>query len=181
MNQESGRDTQTTTKSTNSKIIMSTPYLNTAGKFTARVEKPQDGWIQTIGKNNNPAIVLPLVVIGGPCDNQRIRWTGFLTDSALPNTVKTLHEAFRFDGNWGALVRDPLGFEGFDCNITTEHEEYQGKSTLKVKWLNAPHEALAESEVMDIISSLDGRSKAVIADLKAKKEPAKEESDEMKW
>lgn len=154
-------------------------YLNTAGKFRARVESVTGGWIQVIGKNEHPACVLPLIIIGGPCENQRIKWTGFLTDSALSNTVKTLYEAFEFDGDWGALVRSELGFTGYDCDITVEEEEYQGKKQFKVKWLNPIKEELDPAEVLDIVTSLNGRSKAVIADLKAKKEPKKEDPDEI--
>ncbi len=162
---------------------MSTPYLNTAGKFRARVEKPIGGYIQEIGNNATPAIVLPLVVIGGPCDNQRIEWKGWLTDGALSSTVKSLHEAFNFDGDFGALVRDPEGFTGFDCDITTEMEDYKGKPQCKVKWLNKFHEGMAIDDATALAATLSGRAKAVIADLKAKKEAPKEsaEKDELAW
>jgi len=162
---------------------MSTPYLNTAGKFRARVEKPvNNAWLTEVGKNNTPAIQLPLVIIGGPCDNQRITYYGWLSDGALSSTVKSLHETFNFDGNWGALIRDPQGFEGFDCSIETVMEDYNGKQQCKVKWLNPLKAELAEEEVQSLITSLQGRSMAVIKDLKAKKEAPKEaESDDMKW
>lgn len=47
--------------------------------------------------------------------------------------VEILAEALGWDGSPGALLNDPPNVR---CQITTENETYEGKTRLKVKWLN---------------------------------------------
>jgi len=145
-------------------------YLNTAGTFTCRVERPNNGWLIEVGDKETPCCQIPLVVIGGPQDGKRITWQGWLTDGALSSTVKALHEAFNFEGQWGALVRDPNGFDGLRCRIVTVMETYNGKERCKVRWLNPDGGGakLDERKATSLIASLEGRSKAVVKDLQQK-------------
>ena len=57
----------------------------------------------------------------------------YLSEAALAGSVKTLRNAFAFDGNFETL---PGQLVGKPCSVTTEFEEYNGQERLKVKWIN---------------------------------------------
>ena len=58
----------------------------------------------------------------------------YLSEAAFASSVRTLRQAFGFDGNFETL---PAQTVGKVCSITTEFEEYDGKDRLKVKWINS--------------------------------------------
>jgi hypothetical protein len=59
----------------------------------------------------------------------------YLSDAALPNTVKSLRSAFGFDGNFETAIEQ---IKGKPCSITVENEtDDKGVERLKVKWINA--------------------------------------------
>lgn len=111
--------------------------LDTEGKFTAIViEDPGNGLFEA-GDKQTPGIRLWLAITDdGPDKGKVIDWTGWLTDGAFENTNKALTEAFGFDGDYGAFSANGNLFQHKECSITTEFEEYKGKSRLKVRWLN---------------------------------------------
>jgi len=111
--------------------------LNKEGKFTAVViEDPGNGLFEA-GDKKTPGIRLWLAVTDeGPEKGLVIDWSGWLTDGAFDNTLKALAEAFEFEGDFGALATNGNLFFGKPCSITTEFEEYKGKSHCKVRWLN---------------------------------------------
>lgn len=57
----------------------------------------------------------------------------YLSDKALPYSVKALKDAFDFDGNFETLP-DQVNQKG--CRIVVELEEYEGKERAKVKYIN---------------------------------------------
>jgi hypothetical protein len=59
----------------------------------------------------------------------------YLSEKALPGSLRTLREAFEFDGNFETVVDQ---ITGKPCSITCENEEYDGKERIKVKWINSP-------------------------------------------
>jgi len=61
--------------------------------------------------------------------------TGFLYFSAKSEefSVKTLGDAFGFDGNFETIDTQ---LQGKECLITVVEESYEGKVRLKVKWIN---------------------------------------------
>lgn len=109
--------------------------LNTVGKFVCEVTEPTSGWITVVGTKETPAIRIPLIVKEGECEGQTINATLWLSDKAFDNTIKRLAEVFGWDGNLDAL-HNGEGFAGMPCRIETEIEEHEGKSELRVKWLN---------------------------------------------
>lgn len=58
----------------------------------------------------------------------------YLSEKALGNSLKTLRDAFNFDGKFETVIDQVLAKP---CSITVELEEYEGKERLKVKWINA--------------------------------------------
>jgi hypothetical protein len=98
-----------------------------------------------------PQVAVRLRLVDPP--GQTITWYGFLTDAAIDRTVESL----RHMGWQGTDVRDFLAErplpEGFDqeVEIVVEHEEYEGKTQARVKWINsggglAVKNALTEQE-----------------------------------
>lgn len=108
-------------------------YLNSEGTFECVVYKPEGGWIQKSKEKQTPFICLSLEVTGDDVDaGKTISWNGWLSDKAFDKTIDRLIEVFGFNGDLNAL--DTL--EGKTCQITTESETYEGKTRVKVKWLN---------------------------------------------
>lgn len=58
----------------------------------------------------------------------------YLTDAALEGAMRTLRDAFKFDGNFETVEAQVTGK---DCAIVTQFESYQGKERLKVKFINS--------------------------------------------
>lgn len=72
---------------------------------------------------------------GQPPD--QINWYGFLTEKALPVTVKALGAL-----GWKGIDLTELenrggGLDTNEVEIVVEHEEYDGKLRAKVKWINS--------------------------------------------
>lgn len=74
---------------------------------------------------------------------EKMNWVGWLSPAAIENTMKTLVEALDFNGddtidpatnmlNAGALNKEK------DVELVIDTEEYEGKSRLRIKWVNAP-------------------------------------------
>lgn len=114
------------------------PQLNTELKdqIAVVVNDPDNGLVE-IGKNKTEAVRLILAIVGGPHEGETIEWIGWLSDGAFENTLKRLQDAFRFSGNFAEIAEMPSLFGGQQCKITTEFETYEGKTRLKVKWLNS--------------------------------------------
>lgn len=66
-------------------------------------------------------------------DGDTIRGWLYLSDEALPYTVKTLKDAFDFDGNFENLSNQVNQKE---CRIVVKLEEYEGKERAKVQFIN---------------------------------------------
>lgn len=62
----------------------------------------------------------------------------YLSDKALPYTIKTLREAFNFDGDFDTAVEQ---VKGKQCSITTDIEDDdKGVEKMRVKFINAHRE-----------------------------------------
>lgn len=79
------------------------------------------------------AVSLERVEDGQPTGD-RIAWYGTFTDAAMPFTVKSL----RTMGWKGDDLSDLSSVIGGEVDIVCAHEEYNGQSKLKVKFINAP-------------------------------------------
>ena len=110
----------------------------TVGTHTCIVLPTFNGWFAESGESNTPSIRLNLKVTEGECKGEEVEYHGWLTEKAMDRTLKTLEEAFGWDGDLEALAKlvSTGPFAGKPCKIVTEMEEYRGKKTVKVKWLN---------------------------------------------
>ena len=78
----------------------------------------------------------------------RLSWTGWLTEKALEQTMKTLVEVLEFNGDEATVVvPDGDMRQGMmanqdcinrvkDVQLVVENETYEGKTFAKIKWVN---------------------------------------------
>lgn len=81
----------------------------------------------------------------GPHQGERITWYGFLTDAAKKRTIESL-----IHFGVGNDLTDLSGVTTQDVYLVVDHEEYQGETHAKVKWVNSgAGGALAMKATMD--------------------------------
>ena len=145
---------------------MQTNWINQSGTFKARVVKPNGGWFHESSEKKTPYIAVYLEILEDvDCEGMLAKFTGYLSEKALPNTMRTLWQCFRFNGELSDLHEGRTTFEGMDVQITVEEESYNGKTRHKVKWMNpvgytptAP--GIEESTAKVLIASLTAKAKA---------------------
>jgi hypothetical protein len=103
------------------------PNLENPGRYAAQVNEAEFGESQT----GTPYVVLRIATDGGAFINAYL----YLSEKALANSVKTLRDAFDFNGDFETLVEQVVTKP---CSITVETEVYEGKERLRVKWINGP-------------------------------------------
>lgn len=92
----------------------------------------------------------------GPTKGETVYWTGWLSDGALKNTMKGLRAiGFVGDDIDAFNDQDPLSLR--EVELDFQHEEFKGKVTSKVQWVNKPRRFMAREDV-----------RAAAADIKAK-------------
>lgn len=70
-------------------------------------------------------------------EGERIWWYGFLTDKAMKNAVKGLRNC----GWTGSKWDEPIELDtNAEVDLDIQNEEWEGKSKLKVAWVNKPGE-----------------------------------------
>ena len=133
-------------------------YVSAAGKYTAKVKAPGNGWLGTT-KTGTDFIRLPLL-IDDPASDQHGReivWQGWLSEKAAERTAKTLDEAFGREWDIPSLNAGKVPWVGKQCRITIEAEEGEdGKVRLKVKWLN-PIGSASQALPADRLATLNDR------------------------
>jgi len=103
------------------------PTIQNPGRYAATVSTAEFGESQ----NGTPYLELQFSTDQG----EHITGWLYLSEKALPGSLRTLREAFEFDGNFEAVIDQVAGKP---CSLTVETEEYEGKERLRVKWINAP-------------------------------------------
>lgn len=151
---------------------MKQEYLKTEGSFEAVAFKPDAGWLAKSKEKGTPSIRIGLRVVNDVVEEGKIIfWDGWLSDKALPVTMRALVEAFNFDGDLSKLVNGGFTFEDLPCAFYAEAEEYEGKSRVKVKWLNAPGgravKELPAEDAKAIVALFGGKAKAAAVEAKA--------------
>jgi len=101
------------------------PTIAQPGTYPAKVI---DAGLAESETNRTPSVKLKFEAENGG----HIYWDGWLTDAAFENTVKTLHEAFGFNGDFNAV--DSL--IGQHAQIVCQTEEYEGQSRIRVRFVN---------------------------------------------
>lgn len=100
-------------------------------------------------------------------DNCHISSWHYLSEAAFPYTLKTLQDAFEFDGDFHHVVAQVKGKE---CSIVCEYEtDDEGKERMKVKWVNAPRSApKAIENQQSFLAALTAKAKGKAVPTQAK-------------
>ena len=117
-------------------------------------------------KSGKEQIAIGFQLLDGPDAGQSISKFGSLSDAALPYTTKDLRTLGWKDGQEIDTIVSA------ECKLTIVHEEYEGKTSAKVKWINSITSAppkLAPARALDAMTRLSAASKAL--DTKAEAGP----------
>ena len=130
------------------------PLITTTGRHTATVESAE------LGQSEKGTPFLSLL-----CKNEQgeeLTAYLYLSDAAIERTVKTLREVFGFDNNFESVVQQVTGKP---CSIVVEAEEYEGKTRMKVKWVNTVGGSSAKplDNAASLLASLSAKAKRIPA------------------
>ena len=103
------------------------PLIKNPGRYTATIESAELGQSEAKG---TPYLSL----LCKTAEGEELTAYLYLSDAAFERTTKTLREVFAFDNNFETVVAQVTGKE---CSIVVEAEEYEGKTRMRVKWINA--------------------------------------------
>ena len=84
-------------------------------------------------KTGKEQVVVSFAILDGPGEGQSVRWTGWFTEKTFERTICSL----RYCGWKGDDLSDLSTVGESDCQVTVEHDSYDGKSHAKVSWVNA--------------------------------------------
>ena len=101
-------------------------------KVRARANPEGSGNI-IISASGNEGIEIAFDVLEGTEFPNGITWVGWLTQK----TAKRVAESLRACGWVGSGINDMTGLGTKDVNLVIDEEEYKGKVTTRVKWVNA--------------------------------------------
>lgn len=94
-------------------------------------------WAQ-FGKSQNKGtlqVYVAFAILDGAYVGRRIGWFGYFTDNTVERTIESLRRCGLKGDDLAAAVAGPLDQE---VELVVEHETYNGKTTAKVQWVNAP-------------------------------------------
>ena len=97
------------------------------GTYRARAHG-EGAELSTSSNKGTPQVVVPFALEGG----ETISWVGFLTDAALPFTVKSL----RIAGWQGDDFFDLTSLGSKECELVIADEEYNGEVRSRVQYIN---------------------------------------------
>lgn len=130
------------------------PKIENPGRYMVTVQSAEFGESENTG---TPFLNLYLV------DENKTgigAWL-YLSEKALPNTIKTLRDAFGFDGDFETAVAQVTGKP---CQITCEMEDNgRGEDRLKVKWINAPRRSAPINDQGSFLKSLTAKAARIPA------------------
>ena len=141
-----------------------TEYLKTPGRFDGVAFKPDGGWFFQANSGAWGLKIGLRVTDDVSEEGKCIHWTGWLSEKAMPRTIKVLGEVFNFNGDLAALNEGRIDFSDMPCSFTTEEEDYKGQKRLEVKWLNPINRkssvpAPPSDEVKGFIASINAKAK----------------------
>jgi len=133
------------------------PMVSAEGKFRARARSAS----LCESKNGTPQVAVVFEVSDDAHKGESITWYGFLTPAAMKRTL----EGLRYTGWRGNDLGDLSGIGDAECEIVVQGEEWEGRTTLKVRWVNSPWKpaAMTPDRIKALIAStraaaLDSRS-----------------------
>lgn len=99
--------------------------INTTGRHEVTAKTA------TFGESKNGTPFLEIVFENS--DRETLSGWLYLSQKAFEQSLKTLRETFGFNNNFETA---PAQIENKVCAIEVEAEEHEGKTRLKVKWIN---------------------------------------------
>ena len=133
-------------------------------KYKATVK---DNYIAESAKNHTPSVKIILETDADEHGEVKNFYADlWLTDKTLKSTVKTLSEAFGFEGQLSALSQPILA--GKRCSIETKFEAYDGDQFERVNFIN-PENGLAKTNVASasVVDNLSAKFDAALKNFKA--------------
>lgn len=137
------------------------PNLETAGWYNGTVVG------QKLGKSEKGSFSLKftLEVADGECKGQHAWWDAYLTIAAIQKTLEKLRKVFGYEGDeFGLRTAD---FVGMPVRFLLEPEEYNGKTTMKVKAVTSAdaggafgYQPPADDDFADFLHSIGAESPA---------------------
>lgn len=129
------------------------PKIENAGRYPATVQSAEFGE----SEKGTPFLNLSL----NTDDGAYIGAWLYLSEKALANSVKTLRDAFGFDGNFETVIDQ---ITGKPCSITVEFEaDDKGQDRLRVKWINAPRTTKPIENQNEFLKSLTSKASRIPA------------------
>ena len=130
------------------------PLIKNPGRYTATVESAELGQ----SEKGTPFVSLLCKTEQG----EELTAYLYLSDAALERTTKTLREVFAFDNNFESVVQQVTGKP---CSIVVEAEEYEGKTRMKVKWVNSVSGSSAKplDNAASLLAQLSAKAKRIPA------------------
>lgn len=123
------------------------PLIQNPGRYMATVSNAEFGE----SSNGTPFLRLDFNTKEG----DSISGWLYLSEKALPNSVRTLTEAFGFNNDFETVIDQVTGKE---CSITVECEEYEGKERMRVKWINSPRMSKPIDNQGDFLKALSAKA-----------------------
>jgi hypothetical protein len=86
-------------------------------------------------KEGKPQVAVCFAILDGPCQGRRLTWYGFFTEKTVERTIQSLRYCGFKGDDLALLVTQKLTQE---VSVTVGHNTYEGKTTARVDWVNAP-------------------------------------------
>ncbi len=130
------------------------PLIQNPGRYTATVQSAELGQ----SEKGTPFLALLCKTEQG----EELTAYLYLSDAAIERTVKTLREVFGFDNDFEKVVEQVTGKP---CSIVVEAEEYEGKTRMKIKWVNTLGGSSAKplDNAASLLAQLSARAKRIPA------------------
>jgi hypothetical protein len=128
--------------------------IQTEGKHVCKITDA----MLTTAKSGSPQIALVCEVDdeGSDEDKHAITWYGSFSPNALGYTVDALCKACGYSGNGADLWAFLDEVRGKHVQIVTEFSEWQGRTTIKARWLNPLTSAPSVDEQQSLAALLAG-------------------------
>jgi hypothetical protein len=102
------------------------PLISKPGRYAVTVSKAEVG---------ESATGTPYVYLGFDTEaGEHIGAWVYFSDKAFERSLQTLEDALDFDGDFACVDQ----MIGRPCSIVVEEHDYQGKTALRVRWINSP-------------------------------------------
>lgn len=121
--------------------------IENPGRYPATVASAEFGESQ----NGTPFIALSLNTDAG---DSITAWL-YLSEKALPSSVRTLRDAFEFNGDFETVIDQ---ITGKPCSITCELDSYEGKERMRVKWINSPRTSKPIDNQNEFLKALSAKA-----------------------